>query len=122
MTDELNPIRLVISKQLFAIRNICHYFSAVEHPLGSLAMTSSLYCFFPCRSKLLVRFGVFWPGSYRSLSMSFSITVRTRRVGPCLGAVELPLLVRSGISFSFCLLCLGKQLFWPFQRRKFWTA
>ena len=31
-TDELNSVRLVISKQLFAIRNICHYFSAVRPP------------------------------------------------------------------------------------------
>ena len=30
MTDELNPIRLVISKQLFTTRNIFHYSSAVK--------------------------------------------------------------------------------------------
>lgn len=120
MTDELNPIRLVISKQLFTTRNIFHYSSAVK-PLRLFRDEFFSQLLFSLSIKTL-GLGVSWPKSYRSLSITFSITLRARIVLPCARTIELPPLVRSGIFYLFFLSQKVAFLVASFQRRKFWTT
>ena len=48
-------------------------------------------------------FDVFWPAQHIVISLSFHFThiIRTRIIGPCASTFDSPLLVKSGLLFTF---------------------